>query len=68
MRCCFFEAVEQEYQDLYERSFSLYQLREIFEKTRMPDYGKSIELDLNAKPSDYLKNDLEKLRRLKSMF
>ncbi len=64
----FFEAVEQEYQDLYERSFSLYQLREIFEKTRMPDYGKSIELDLNAKPSDYLKNDLEKLRRLKSMF
>lgn len=64
----FFEAIEKEYQLINEKSFSLYQLREIFEKTRIPDYGKSIDLDLNAKPSDYLKNDLEKLKRLKSMF
>ncbi|MDO5096223.1 MAG: hypothetical protein Q4D65_06635 [Peptostreptococcaceae bacterium] len=64
----FFEEIEKEYQQIYEKSFSLYQLREIFEKTRTPDYGKSVELDLNAKPSEYLKNDLEKLKRLKNMF
>lgn len=64
----FFESVEKEYQKINEKTFSLAQLREIFEKTRMPDYGKNVELDLNAKPSEYLKNDLEKLRRLKNMF
>lgn len=64
----FFEAIEKEYQKINEKNFSLYQLREVFEKTRTPDYGKSMELDLALKPSEYLKNDLEKLRRIKSMF
>lgn len=64
----FFESIEKEYQKINEKTFSLAQLREVFEKTRMPDYGKSIKLDLTAKPSEYLKNDLEKLRRLKNMF
>lgn len=63
----FFEAIESEYLRIYEKSFSLYKLREIFEKTRMPDYGTNLELDFNLKPSDYLKNDLERLRRLDGM-
>ncbi|MDO4710849.1 MAG: cytidyltransferase [Peptostreptococcaceae bacterium] len=64
----FFEAIEREYQKINEKTFSLFQLREVFEKTRRPDYGKNVELDLNTKPSVYLKNDLENLRRLKNMF
>lgn len=62
-----FEAIEKEYQILNERSFNLRKIGEVFQKPRKPDKGKCIEFDLDLKPSEYLKNDLEKLKRLKNI-
>lgn len=62
-----FETIEKEYQILNERSFSLRKLGEVFQKPRKTDKGKCIEFDLDLKPSEYIKNDLEKLKRLKNI-
>lgn len=62
-----FETIEKEYQILNERSFNLRKIGEVFQKPRKPDKGKCIEFDLDLKPSEYLKNDLEKLKRLKNI-
>lgn len=62
-----FETIEKEYQYLNEKSFNLKKVGEVFQKPRKPDYGKCVEFDLDLKPSEYLKNDLEKLKRLKNI-
>lgn len=62
-----FEAIEKEYQILNERTFSIRKLGEVFLKPRKPDYGRTVEMDMELKPSEYLKNDLEKLRRIKKV-
>ncbi|MGB5824564.1 MAG: cytidyltransferase, partial [Proteocatella sp.] len=62
-----FETIEKEYQYINERSFNLKKIGEVFQKPRKPDYGKCVEFDLDLKPSEYLKNDLEKLKRLKNI-
>ena len=62
-----FETIESEYQHINESSFNLKKIGEVFQKPRKPDQGKCIDYDLDLKPSEYLRNDLEKLKRLKNI-
>lgn len=59
-----FESIETEYQKINERNFTLKHLGEVFTSPRCPDIGENIEYDLSLKPSEYLKNDLERLKRI----
>lgn len=59
--------IEKEYQATNERNFTLKHLSEVFISPRCPDHGKNIEYDLNLKPSQYLVNDLEHLKRVEDI-
>ncbi|WP_026895803.1 cytidyltransferase [Clostridiisalibacter paucivorans] len=59
--------IEEEYQNMNEKSFTLKHLSELFISPRCPDHGKSIDYDINLKPSQYLYNDLEHLKRLENI-
>ncbi len=62
------QALEEEYQSIHERMLTLAHLGEVIMSPRIPDKGYNIEYDMNHKGSDYLKNELEHLRRLRSTF
>lgn len=57
--------LEEEYLYLHENSLTLAHLGEVLISPRFPDRGEKISYDTSQKSSDYLKNDLEQLRRLK---
>jgi len=57
--------LEDEYQFLNENSLTLSHLGEVLISPRFRDRGERISYDMSQKSSDYLKNDLEQLRRLK---
>ncbi len=57
-------ALETEYQNINERALTLGLLGEVIIHPRCPDHGKNMDYDLSLKPSHYLKNDLELLKRL----
>lgn len=59
------KVLEEEYQYLHENSLTLSHLGEVLVSPRFPDRGEKISYDMSQKSSDYLKNDLEQLRRLK---
>ncbi|RKD29144.1 nicotinate-nicotinamide nucleotide adenylyltransferase [Thermohalobacter berrensis] len=59
--------LEKEYQNINERNLTLRHLGEVFISPRCPDRGKNIDYDLNLKPSEYLRNDIEHLKRIKDM-
>ncbi|EOD01832.1 nicotinate-nicotinamide nucleotide adenylyltransferase [Caldisalinibacter kiritimatiensis] len=59
--------LEKEYQNIHERNLTLKHLGEVFISPRCPDHGRDMEYDLNLKPSNYLKNDLEHLRRIENI-
>lgn len=56
--------LENEYQTIHERNLTLRHLGEVFVSPRCPDHGKNMDYDLNLKPSQYLLNDLELLKRI----
>lgn len=62
------EALEEEYQNEHERMLTVAQLGEVIMSARIPDKGFNIDYDMNHKATDYLKNELEHLRRLRSTF
>ena len=59
--------LEKEYQVIHERNLTLKHLGEVFVSPRCPDQGDSIDYDLNLKASEYLKNDLEHLKRIEDI-
>ncbi len=59
--------LEAEYQSVYERSLTMTSLGKVFVTPRCPDYGRNMSFDLNTAPSNYLRNDLELLRRLRNI-
>jgi len=61
------QTIEREYLLAEERNFTLKHLGEVFIYPRCPELGKNIEYDLNIKPSEYLKNDIDKLNRIKDI-
>ncbi|WIV10439.1 cytidyltransferase [Proteiniborus sp. MB09-C3] len=61
------QTIEREYLLAEERNFTLKHLGEVFTYPRCPELGRNIEYDLNLKPSEYLKNDIERLNRIRNI-
>ncbi len=61
------QTIEREYLLAEERNLTLKHLGEVFTTPRCPELGKNIEYDLNVKPSEYLKNDILRLNRIKDI-
>jgi hypothetical protein len=61
-------ALENEYHLLHERNLSLLNLGQVITIPRCPDKGEDMDYDLNLSPTHYIKNDLEQLKRLESIF
>jgi nicotinic acid mononucleotide adenylyltransferase len=57
--------IEEVYQIINERSFTMAALAEVFMSPRFPDHGRDMHHDLNLSPSNYLMNDMEALDKLK---
>lgn len=60
-------ALENEFHILNERNLSLYSLGQVFTVPRSADHGKNIEYNLDLCASQYLKNDLELLKRFENV-
>lgn len=59
--------LENEYQNINNRSLTLRQLGEVLTSPRYPDRGNNVDYDLNLTPSQYLVNDLEHLKRIQNL-
>lgn len=57
-------AIENEYHHINERKLTLGRLGEVFIEPRCTDHGGNVRYDLNTSPSNFLKIDLELLKRL----
>lgn len=62
-----FLALEEEYQNLFERKLTLQRLSEAVISPRIPDLGSYMNYDMNLAPSGYLVNGIERLSRLESV-
>lgn len=60
-------AIERVYLKEYHRNLTLSHLGEVFIVPRIPEKGQHMEYDHNYKPTDFLKNDLEMLKRMEKM-
>jgi len=56
--------LEEEYQQYHERMLTIGHLGEILVQPRFPDKGNALRFDMSMKPTDYLANDLEQLKRM----
>lgn len=61
-------AVEIAYEKLNDRLLTIDRLGEVLNTPRYPDKGKNIFYSDNVKPSEYIKDDLEQLRKLKPFY
>lgn len=61
------QTIEREYLLEEERNLTLKHLGEVFITPRCPELGRFVEYDLNVKPSEYLKNDILRLNRIKDI-
>lgn len=61
-------AVETIYEKQNERMLTIDRLGEVLNTPRYPDKGKNIFYSNNIRPSEYIKDDLEQLRKLKSFY
>jgi nicotinic acid mononucleotide adenylyltransferase len=61
-------AVEYAYEIENDRLLTIDRLGEVLNTPRYPDKGKHIFYSNNVKPSEYLKDDLEQLRKLKTYY
>lgn len=62
------EAVEWVYESEKDRLLTIKRLGEVFYTPRYPDKGEHIFYSDNVKPSEYIKDDLEQLRKLKNFY
>lgn len=62
-----FLALEEEYQNTFERKLTLQRLSEVVISPRVPDLGSFMNYDMNLAPSGYLLNGIERLIRLESV-
>ncbi len=59
-------ALEEEYQELFQKNLTLNRLGEGILSPKCPDVGACMSYDFNLAPSVFVANDIEKLIRLKS--
>lgn len=57
-------SLESEFHIFHEKNMNLYSLAQVFTTPRCVDHGEKVEYNLKSSPLDYLKNDLELLKRL----
>ncbi len=63
-----FRTLEREYQHLNDRALCITNLGEIFSTPRLPDRSELLAYDPALKVSDYIRHDLDHLRRIQSPF
>ncbi|GAB6106268.1 cytidyltransferase [Fusibacter bizertensis] len=61
-------ALEIAYEKLNDRLLTIDRLGEVLNTPRYPDKGKHIFYSDNIRPSEYIKDDLEQLRKMKSIY
>jgi len=61
------KAIEEEYQIVYERKFTLNRQGEAILSIRYPDKGGDMSYDSNMAPSEYIASDIEMLKRLENI-
>ncbi len=61
-------AVEVVYESLNDRLLTIDRLGEVLNTPRYPDKGKNIFYSNNIRPSEYIRDDLEQLRKLKNFY
>lgn len=61
-------AVEMIYEKQNERMLTIDRLGEVLNTPRYPDKGKNIFYSSNVRPSEYIKDDLEQLRKMKNFY
>jgi hypothetical protein len=61
-------AVETVYEKMNDRLLTINRLGEVLNTPRYPDKGKNIFYSNNIRPSEYIKDDLEQLKKLKSFY
>lgn len=57
-------ALEDAYQQYHERMLTIGHLGEVLIQPRYPDKGNALHFDMSMKPTEYLANDLEQLKRM----
>lgn len=62
-----FLALEEEYQNIFQRKLTLSRLSEVVISPSVPDLGSYMKYDMNLAPSGYLLNGIERLIRLENM-
>lgn len=60
--------VEKVYMSLNNRCLSIENLKEVMITPRVPDVGEHMYYDNNFKPTDFLKNEIERLTKMKDAF
>lgn len=60
--------IEKVYSEINNRSLSIEHLKEVMIIPRIPDVGEHMAYDINYKPTDFLKNELERLKKMKDAF
>lgn len=61
-------SVEVVYEKLKDRLLTINRLGEVFYTPRFPDKGENIFYSNSVRPSEYIKDDLEQLRKLKNFY
>lgn len=60
-------ALEEEYQQYHERMLTIGHLGEVLVQPRFPDKGNALKFDMSMRPTEYLANDLEQLKRMEQI-
>jgi hypothetical protein len=61
-----FLALEDAYQDIYQKKMTVRRIPEAIRFSRLPDVGACLDYDLTLAPSEYIRTDIERLERLTS--
>ena len=62
------KALEEEYQNEFERKLTIRRLGEVVSEPKRPDFGEYARFDENVAASDYVEKDIERLIRMRKMF
>lgn len=62
------EEVEEAYQEEHERLLTMSRLNEVFISPRVPDKGNFMKYSSDVRPSEFLKYELEQLKKLKNFY
>lgn len=62
------KALEEEYQNVFERKLTIKRLGEVITEPKLPDLGEHVKYDDNVAASSYIEKDMERLIRMRKLF